>query len=304
MIKLQVCLTVKMRNRKFKYLSFLSFVLFLWQFYSCDIINPDEEIPSYISIDSISLKTNDANIEGIASESIQDAWIYIDNNLIGVYELPITFPILKEGTQNITIYPGIFLNGIASVRKSYNFYKPYIVTTNLEKGKVTKITPETGYTDNTTFIIEDFEDVGIMYDTTAYSKVSLDRATSEIPSKQETYIGKISLTTAKNSFDCITSEGYNLPRSGAPVFLEIDYKNDIEFVILLYALNNNDLSSGEIVTIRSSSEWKKMYINLTTVIADFNSADKYFIGIYAKLPSDQTEANILLDNLKIIHTKQ
>ncbi len=31
------------------------------------------------------------------------SWIYIDENLQGVYEIPVTFPVLNKGLQNIRI---------------------------------------------------------------------------------------------------------------------------------------------------------------------------------------------------------
>ena len=62
------------------------------------------------------------NNQGTNSEKITDAWIYVNGNLEGVYELPATIPLHYEGLKNLVIYPGIKRNGIAADRKKYPFY--------------------------------------------------------------------------------------------------------------------------------------------------------------------------------------
>ena len=61
-------------------------------FYSCDLVNIEEDIPSIINIESIELQGNHTS-------NITDAWVYIDNEFQGVYPLPANFPILKTGNQ-------------------------------------------------------------------------------------------------------------------------------------------------------------------------------------------------------------
>src|SRR5687768_8161045 len=101
-----------MRVATLHYFFFVScFILFIS---SCEVINPSEDIPSYIRIDSISVidtTTNNPVFKG--SQRVTDAWIFIDGILHGVYELPATFPVLEEGTHKLTIYGGIQVNGIA-----------------------------------------------------------------------------------------------------------------------------------------------------------------------------------------------
>ncbi len=44
---------------------------------SCEVINPAEPVPSYIHLDSVSLKTTYIT-EGSALSNVSDAWIYVD----------------------------------------------------------------------------------------------------------------------------------------------------------------------------------------------------------------------------------
>ena len=93
---------------------YLPIVLVL--FTACEIINPEEDIPSFICI-------NEFEYAEVGTAKIVDAWIYIDNDLQGIYPIPNTIPILKNGEQKLYIAPGIKKNGISSTRANYPFYK-------------------------------------------------------------------------------------------------------------------------------------------------------------------------------------
>ena len=109
--------------------SFL-FVSFLYQ--SCEEIDINEGVPSYINIPSIEVVTDLTN-EGSNSHKITDAWVYFDNNLQGVYPLPASFPVLLSGKQNISIKAGIKNNGIAATRVKYPFYDYFNAEITLTK---------------------------------------------------------------------------------------------------------------------------------------------------------------------------
>ena len=67
---------------------------------SCELINPPEDIPAYISINSFDLdpETGDNPIinEKTKPHDINGVWLNIDGNIQGSYELPVTFPVLAE----------------------------------------------------------------------------------------------------------------------------------------------------------------------------------------------------------------
>src|SRR3989337_3990814 len=84
--------------------------------------NKEEPIPSYIHIDAINLSTN-YTIEGSSSNKILNAWIYIDDQSVGAFELPCTVPVLAVGSHEIKIQAGIKENGIDATRIYYPFYE-------------------------------------------------------------------------------------------------------------------------------------------------------------------------------------
>ena len=110
-------------------------------FSSCELYNPSEPIPAYIHIEKFNLTTDYAT-QGSNSHKITDAWVYVDDQLIGCFELPATFPVITEGTHKVKIVAGIKVNGIASNRGQYPFYNPYEQIVNFEVGKKITLSPD------------------------------------------------------------------------------------------------------------------------------------------------------------------
>ena len=109
-------------------------------FSSCNEFEGNQEIPAYIHIDTF-LLTTDYEFEGAASHKITDAWIYIDGNVQGCYELPATIPVLERGKHELTLYPGIKLNGNSSTRSINPFYVPYTIEEYVFEEKVIDTVP-------------------------------------------------------------------------------------------------------------------------------------------------------------------
>ena len=89
-------------------------VLFLLVLVSCNKFDKEERVPSYISIPAIEFIVPDSlkADQGTASAKITDAWIYLDDKLKGIFELPAKFPLLNEGEHSLKVFPGIKQNGI------------------------------------------------------------------------------------------------------------------------------------------------------------------------------------------------
>ena len=92
-------------------------------------------IPTYLKIDNITLD------EGNTTSNITDAWVYINGQLQGVYELPAKFPVLEEGNTDIKVYAGIKNNGIAARQNVYPFYNSYTINTELSINSTIEIKP-------------------------------------------------------------------------------------------------------------------------------------------------------------------
>ena len=100
--------------------------------------------PSFLRIDGIDLAT-DGPSEGENSHDIVDAWVYVDNAPIGVFETPCTIPILEEGEHQLVIYAGVKKNGISNSRIIYPFYERWESTVNFVKEDTLVLSPVVSY---------------------------------------------------------------------------------------------------------------------------------------------------------------
>lgn len=282
------------------YFTFFLFVLVILTT-SCNLYNPPEQVPAYIHIDSVSLTTT--SLQGTTSNRITDAWVYIDDQLVGCFQLPATFPVLFEGTHQLKVSAGIKVNGIAATRAPYPFYTQCIQSINLQKGSTTIASPVVEYASYAHLdFMEDFEGLGIAIDSSDGSNTTLkqiDRAhypdVFEGDKSGITYI-----TPQKPFFECVSSQTFALPKSGSNVFLEFNYKADHEFLVGVIAQPPYYLKTSAL-TFNASNTWKKTYLYLTTAVSSSPNATQFkiFFGMINDTNSDSL--SLVLDNIKLIY---
>jgi len=293
---------------------------------SCQKFEGDQTVPAYIRIDSIIMQTNYEE-EGAPTSNITDAWVYINDEAIGAYQLPAVFPVLASGLITVRVDPGIELNGIAALRTPYPFYKPIVQDVMLVEGEEVNLntdtlyydgeelpyTMTTGYYDNLEFVwMEDFEDPSLSLDSTSKSLTDITRTSpanspEAFLSDYSKYSGLMVLTTDKWLVDVATNVGYEdgfvLPKLGQPVFLEVDYKNNNYFTAGFYANEQSQIIQNPVVNMNPTSEWKKIYINLTPGVSSQVNAIDFNIFFGSTKENAVDEPRILIDNVKLIHRK-
>ncbi len=268
---------------------------------SCEKFKGDQEIPAYVTIDSIYLTTS-LSAQGSASASIVDAWVYIDDNLIGAFQLPARFPVLARGTHNLKILPGIKLNGIAATRMIYPFFEPIELSVELTELDTTDIgVQRTNYFSTTTFdLIEGFEGISITFDTTIRSDAALlltepgDSLTFE-----GNHSGMVQMDTVNQFFECINDRDFDIPF--APVFVEMNFRTNNVFVVGIYLYGISTIQQVPVIYLNpTGNEWKKIYINLTNSLNAYPGMQKFRIFISAIQTASEPDALILLDNIKVV----
>jgi hypothetical protein len=276
---------------------------------SCNIINPAEPIPAYIYIDKIELMAIAG--EGTSSSKIADAWVYIDEQLIGCFELPVTFPVLQEGVHTLKIRPGIKVNGISATRSPYPFYDFYVQSITLSKGVKQNITPVVKYLTSANFAgMEDFEaSTGtILYDSPSGTDTSLYVTTNPNEVFEGVKSGIAYTDATRTLFECVSDPNmlYTLPKNGSPVFLEFNYKSNSNFAVGLFChtvIGSTTTNTVKIKTLdfNASTSWNKAYVYLTPTIGASGNANqfKYFIGMLNSSSSDSLALQI--DNIKIVY---
>lgn len=303
------------KNLHFIRNSFYALVL-SFAFQSCEIINPAEQIPFYLRIDSISFmdsSTIPATITKPGIQKITDAWVFVDGEYQGTYELPTTLPIDKpEGLHRINISPGILANGMNSDRRIYPFFTDYEINLNTKAGKVDTILPKVSYfkdgpkypPEGAGQFPEGFEGAGTILKIGPSSKIDTITRTSN---KNLVFDGNFSLLfeldASKNYVEFETVKSYSLPLFLRPVFVELNFRTDVSFTMGLYAEN---ALTGQIIVIPfitllpTEGEWKKTYLNLSNDIVSF-SGSRFKLWFNASHDSTLTKSQILIDNLKLIY---
>ena len=277
-------------------------VLILFITNSCIKKNTD---PSWIYIDTWKLQANQTNLEGdISSHNITNAYLLIDDNVIGYFQLPIKLPILQEGTKKISIYPAINNNGISSTKRCYPFLQPYIISTNLKKNETTNLSPTTKYYTNTKFWIENFEDAGLKIQTDPnYSPVLTTGSDPAILKYGHKY-GWIHLTKIDSVWLGVTQK-MSLPQYGAEVFLEIDYMNTNNLLTGVNSYGSATFLSNPTIQINTQSndskKWKKIYIDLKEIISYSTSYYQFEQFFQAQLDTGKEFSDIYIDNIKLVY---
>lgn len=274
----------------------------------CYKFENSQTVPAYLQIDTVLLKTYYPE-EGANSHKITDVWIYINDNIEGVYELPAMFPVLAEGIKQLDIRPGIKVNGISSTRAPYPFYEP-ITYENFEfyPDSVMHIkNPETEYYSNLAFAwLEDFEDTGNSLDESAASDTVIERTEpannpEAFLSQNSKYSGAIYLTEDRPIYSAATYNSYPMPKQGSPVLMEMNYKTNNFLNTGLLIRESTGYIKVPLLVLKHSTDWNKIYINLGPNLSLHPQATEFRVYFEAGLDHDRTSSTIYLDNLKIIN---
>ena len=281
---------------KIKFYSFLFLIGII--LFSCSKEKFEAKIPAYISIPSITLTTDYAS-EGSASSKITDAWVYINDDLVGVYELPAKFPVLKEGNVSVKVYAGIRDNGIAASRARYLMYDPHVEQVNLISGETIEITANIIYNAGVKFSwLEDFEGVSTSFLYTAGSDTIFNRQSSIL--KEGNFSGQVYLEDEMNFFEAVSVPFNDLP-IGETVYLELDFITNENITVGVYL----DGEQFAFITLNVSSDWNKIYINLKDVLkSKTNSSEvKVFIGLKEEGGTvfKTNNPQVYIDNVKLVH---
>lgn len=268
--------------------------------FSCKEEELQAEIPAYLEISEFSV-LQDSNI---VSDNVKDVWVYVDDQLQGVFELPTSIPIQKTNRKiKLTIAAGIFKNALSNQRAIYPFYESYNVDTTLIAEKVYTINPTVNYRSNTEFDEpwsgEDFES-GINFEHKFTSDTVFIRETDPEKVFNGIASGAAYLEPGMDFFEASTPIfGSNeIPRGTAPVYLELDYRCSHDIVISVYVNNNSQQFS--VVNLRARADWNKAYIELASVFSTLFDAFNYSIAIgYAKPTQD--EGYLVVDDIKLLH---
>ena len=266
---------------------------------SCDLINPDETIPSFIHIDSISLNTIQG--QGNSDHNIVDAWLSDNGKLVGVYELPADIPVLSNGITPIKIRPGIKVNGQVGIRSVNPFMTDIDIELELFPDSHHVANPTVSYKTGVNMpMVEGFDSQGMFLSATGLSESQVTRIDNEESYQGQT--GLLSITDDEDRFECRTNTGFVLPCCGDPVILEFTYRCNHSFVVGAFSRENSGSFQIPILVLNASENWNRIYLSLTDIASSNpNFIDHDIFFGFIREEGFEGEINVYLDNIKLMH---
>lgn len=276
---------------------------------SCERFEGDQTVPAYLHVDTIILESNPLLEEGYLTQNFTDVWVYVDDQIIGAFELPATIPILANGDHKVALYAGVMYNGISGTRGAYLFTRPRIYQDmELFMDSVITRNPRVSYYDNCKFLwMEDFEGT-LSIAVTSNSDTSIMK---HYHPEADEFLGLISgmgnldeehKVWEVTSFDP-ESPGFDFPSGGQPVFLEMDYNTNNYMAVGIFVTEiGSGITQHPVVIFQpTDGEWKKVYVNLSPAISAFNTGDYFNVFLRADKDNSVDHPVILVDNLKLIN---
>jgi hypothetical protein len=283
---------------------------------SCDVINPSEDIPFFITVPSIDFCVHDSCYDesyarGSNSHQIVDAWVFVDDNLLGAFELPATVPVLKSGNVKISVQGGIKSNGIIGDSKQYDFFEPYNLYVNGVPGSSIALSPTVTYRSNLLIWNENFdlEDSGIKMESYINSDTNMFVTQDSTEVFEGAGSGKVVITNYKERYRGMSSTRFNFPKNRV-IIAEINYKCNNDFGIGIrtdFGSTDNIYPLALILKPTYNEtlgeyEWRKIYVDLSYAVG--TQPNGYPQQLFFEMTNNGNEpAKLYVDNVKIIFGK-
>jgi hypothetical protein len=235
------------------------------------------------------------------TNKITGAYVYFNNQLVGVYDLPADVPVIADGPGTILVNAGIDFTGMKNFMAVYPFYNSDSFSLTPAPGKKHVFNPVITYRSAAQIRYkEDFE-VG---NTFIATNADLTDDTTLVRTNNPSLVwngkggsGYIYLTNSNKYSSNINNSSF--PIASGESYIEIDYKCSVEFQVGLQAMSAGSPIIEPIATIKSNEKWNKLYIGLQTMTSKYPTGP-YRITVTAELPDGQTEGYIIIDNIKVI----
>lgn len=260
---------------------------------------------SWVILESWTLNENpDAQADqGVMSHDISQAFVNMDGQILGAFELPAKFPVIGDGQHKFVIIPGIKNNGISATKKRYPFMEQFEQTITLVKGDTITINPSTQYFENLNFLIEDFESPALQFDYASESTATLTREDDPSIVNWGGYYGSITLNDTDSLFSGVTTFGEALPKQGAEIYLEFDYINTNSLLTGVVSYGNGTYHEDPNIQVNPQENpiWKHIYIDMKEIVSFRTESPFADMNFTAILDETGTQKFIYLDNIKVIY---
>ena len=283
--------------------------------FSCTYFNPEVEIPAYIQVDTFSFQSAGPDSTGYPTQKISEVWLYANNLVLGVYELPTgKIPVLANGKTNISIQAGVYTDGVRRNRIYYPFYRSYETEVVLEKEKTTKIRPHFSYTPQKKKpfnYFQDFESSDSGTSRGTNGTVFVDRLLHPGDVTESQFgnrYAKLTTSSASDVIEFCNNAFVPMPTNGNPVYLEFDYKSTCSLYVGVHC-SIGGIAQGSIgdLVLNANEKWTKIYVSLSEETSKFNTEASFqrkpakFRFFLKTLTEPGAGNSLCFDNVRLIY---
>jgi hypothetical protein len=271
---------------------------------ACNIINPKEQIPTYIQLAPFEFSNPDSSFTGSSSHYVPSARLSVDDKVIGTFDLPCTVPVLMSKTSVLAIAPFVSNQGLKSYVFNYSLYERDTTTLYYNPGKIQNYIPKTRYardlTSNAFKLKINFEEGLFFKNLLGDTTIVLEKDPSKV--FEGNAVGAIYLKSPLKFSESISTNYFDYTANSC--FLEFDYKCSLPFQIGLQAEDADGKVYGEYLAGYYAKEsWGKIYMDVSNFVKTNKAYSKFYIKIRSTLEEfdgKYTGGYVLLDNIKVI----
>ena len=259
-------------------------------------------VPGFLKIDDVLLQSTQ-NL-GSNSERITDINVFINDQSIGIFELPALIPIQTTGNVNLKIRCIIYKNGQSNEKVDYPFYTTFNLDTTFIPEVTMELTPIIDYQSTARYVedwIGDNFETGVNFNEnkSPLTDTIITRITDPTQVFEGSGSGLAYLTEDMDFFETWSKTISNVPRNGTPVWMEMDYKSTHQFAITVFVNGTSVGNQQSIVSFNPRVTYGKVYIELTEVFSTLSGAINYTLAIGFPKQKGET-AQFYIDNVKLI----
>lgn len=258
-------------------------------------------VPAYVHLTAWEFETKPG--EGSSRQQLPSAQVFVNGNSIGIYQVPITIPIAEEGPTTFAIAPVVKRNGMQEIEQVFPYFAFYRDTLNLVPTEEDTLNLLSGYQDRAEFILnEDFEGPLVINDDLDGDPVTfLERQSDDVLDGQ--FSGRVRLSDDHRLIEVGSDTLFaNLVGKGE-YWLEVDYKTNVVFFFGVRAIINGTEIKNYDLGVLPNEEWNKIYFDMTSNFLLDDSGLFQFVIATLLREQDGDEAEILIDNIKVVRTR-
>jgi hypothetical protein len=263
----------------------------------------DDALPAFIVADSFTFTTQ--NIQGSNSDGISELWCYADGNVLGVVDTPVSLPLLKAGSQTITIFPGIKNNGMGTSRIRYPFYTSYDTTLNVVPGETYRLNPRFYYLSSALIDASRNFEAGNSFAAASSNDGVMELLNDPLLAASGVRCVRMSLPATSTLLSYLDENNIALS-AGNVAFMEMDYSCNNTFVVGVYVVQDGSSTKFPVLYLTPTQstgvelpQWNKIYMDLGMIASQYPSADGF--RLYVECTRDEaTVPVIFIDDIKIV----